>query len=125
VNRTLLLLLAAMFTLGAARAEECLDGYAMFSKLSREEASMKAAAMASTDFQNGTYRILVYGMRRQNSPYEVYLWKIYGVSAVPIAGCIVSEGILGAADGYNSTMKPLLNQKFGRDIFKEAEEARP
>ena len=40
-----------------------------------------------------------------------------------IAGCVVSDGILGAEEGYNSTMKPLLNRKFGRDIFKEAEAA--
>jgi len=46
----------------------------------------------------------------------------YGVTVTAIAGCVVSDGILGAEEGYNSTMKPLLNRKFGHDIFKEAEE---
>jgi len=37
-----------------------------------------------------------------------------------VAGCVVTEGLSEGADSYNATMHGLLNQKFGKDIFKEA-----
>jgi hypothetical protein len=100
-----------------------LDGSAIFNDLSKEDASKKAREMAEADFARNVYRIFVAGKRPAKSAYNDYLKKKYGVLETPIAGCIVSDGILGAIDGYNSTMKPLLNQKFGHDIFSEAEEA--
>jgi hypothetical protein len=100
-----------------------LDGYTIFNDLSKETASKKAREMAETDFARNVYRILVVGKRPAKSAYDDYLTKKYGVLVTPIAGCVVSDGIIGAQEGYNSTMKPLLNRKFGHDIFKEAEEA--
>ena len=100
-----------------------LDGYAIFNDLSKEDASKKAREMAETDFARNVYRIFVVGKRPAKSAYDDYLKEKYGVLETPIAGCIVSDGIIGAEDGYNSTMKALLNRKFGHDIFKEAEEA--
>ena len=99
------------------------DRYAIFSDLSKEDASMKAREMAEADFARNVYRILVVGKRPVTSPYDDYLKDKYGVLTTSIAGCVVSDGIIGAQEGYNSTMRPLLNRKFGRDIFKEAEEA--
>jgi hypothetical protein len=99
------------------------DGYALFSKLSKEDAWKKARVMAQSDFAHGVYRVFVYGLRPVKNPYDDYLKEKYGEIVTPIAGCIVSGGILGAADGYNSTMEPLLKQKFGHDIFKEAKKA--
>jgi hypothetical protein len=99
-----------------------LDGYAIFNDLSKEDASKKAREMAQTDFAKNVYRIFVVRKRPVRSAYDDYLKEQYGVLVTPIAGCIVSDGIIGAEDGYNSIMKPLLNRKFGRDIFKEAEE---
>jgi len=118
-----LFLLTAFFSClpDVSLAEGAFDGYALFAKLSKEQASKKARAMAENDFAHGVYRVWVYGLRRDESPDEKYLRKKYGVTVTPIAGCVVSDGILGAADGYNSTMESLLKQKFGRDIFKEAE----
>ena len=98
-------------------------GHAAFHRLSKSEAAAQAKEIAIRDFREGRFRILVYGLRRHESPSEKYLKEHYGVTTAPIAGCIVSEGILGAADGYNSTIQPLLNQKFGRDIFGEAKAA--
>jgi hypothetical protein len=103
--------------------ENELDGYAIFNDLSKEDASKKAREMAETDFARNVYRIFVVGKRPAKSAYDDYLKEHYGVLVTPIAGCLVSDGIIGAEDGYNSTMKPLLNRKFGHDIFKEAEEA--
>jgi hypothetical protein len=98
------------------------DRYAIFSDLSKEDASTKAREMAEADFARNVYRILVVGKRPATSPYDDYLKEKYGVVTTSIAGCVVTDGIIGAQEGYNSTMRPLLNRKFGRDIFKEAEE---
>ena len=100
-----------------------LDGYAIFNDLSKENASKRAREMAETDFARNVYPEFVAGRRPVRSAYDDYLREKFGVVVTPIAGCLVSDGIIGAIDGYNSTMKPLLNQKFGHDIFKEAEEA--
>lgn len=100
-----------------------LDGHAAFYNLSKTEATEKAKAMALADFEQGRYRILIFGLRRTESPGEIQLKERYGVATTSIGGCVVSPGIVAAAEGYNSTMKPLLNSKFGRDIFKEPAEA--
>jgi hypothetical protein len=102
---------------------DALDGYAVFGDLAKKDASKKAREMANTDFAQNVYRILVAGMPAGRIASEEYLTNKYGVRVTPIAGCVISDGIEGAIDGYNSTMKPLLNRKFGHDIFKEAEEA--
>ena len=107
----------------ARSAERQRDGYAQFYELSKAEATQKARVMAEKDFAAGKYRLFVYGLRRGNSPHDEYLKTNYGVDVTPIAGCVVSPGIMGAADGYNSTMRPLLQAKFGRDIFAEARQA--
>jgi hypothetical protein len=100
-----------------------LDGYAIFNDLSKADASKKAREMAGNDFAKNVYRIFVVGKRPAKSAYDDYLKEHCGVLVTPIAGCLVSDGIIGAEEGYNSTIKPLLNRKFGHDIFKEAEEA--
>lgn len=100
-----------------------LDGSAIFNGLSKADASKKAHEMAEADFARKVYRVFVIGKRPANNAYDDYLKGKYGVLVTPIAGCVVSDGIIGAQEGYNSTMKPLLNRKFGHDIFKKAEEA--
>ena len=118
----ILLLLAPLVSRGADRAQASngtLDGHAAFYDLSKTEATEKAKVMALADFEQGRYRILVFGLRRTESPREIQLKERYGVATTAIAGCVVSPGIVAAAEGYNSTMKPLLNRKFGRDIFEE------
>lgn len=130
MRAAVLVLVTLIFTGGAVgiRAEmetedKQLDGYAIFNDLSKETASKKAREMAEHDFAGNRYRIFVAGMRPPKSAYDDYLKEKYGVTVTAIAGCVVTDGIIGAIDGYNSTMKPLLNQKFGHDIFEEAEQA--
>jgi hypothetical protein len=100
-----------------------MDRFAILGALSREEATAKARRMAEADFARKDYRILVVGRRPAKNAYDDFLKEKYGVLVTPIAGCIVSNGIIGAQEGYNSTMKILLNRKFGHDICKEAEGA--
>jgi hypothetical protein len=112
----------------AAESGTQLNGYALFYDLKKEDAKEKAEVLAREDFKNGIYRILVYGKRPvpKFDAYGNYLAK-YGIECYPIAGCIVSDGILGAADGYNGVMKPLLVQKLGTDIFEsyKSEKCKP
>jgi hypothetical protein len=126
---TLVLLIVVLAGVGAAISIDAkpqgdpLDGYAMFGDLAKKDASKKAREMAKTDFTQNLYRIFVAGKPLATSAYDDYLANKYGVQVTSIAGCLISDGIEGALDGYNSTMKPLLNRKFGHDIFQEAEEA--
>ena len=103
--------------------EKQVDGFAMFNDLSKDAATKKASEMARADFEKSIYRIFVVGRRPLENAYDDYLKQHYHVLVTPIAGCVVSDGIIGAEQGYNTTIKPLLNQKFGHDIFKEAEQA--
>jgi len=57
-----------------------------------------------------------------DTPSEKHLQKTYGVEMCAIAGCIVSDGILSGAESYNLKMKALLNEKYKKDIFFEAEQ---
>jgi len=98
------------------------DGFAIFNDLSKEDALKQGQEMARHNFAKGVYRLLVVGKRPVKSAYDEYLKVNYGILVTPIAGCIVSRGIVGGEEGYNLTMKPLLNRKFGHDIFKEADE---
>ena len=128
MRATLTLLMALAFaTVSTIQADMKLqesefDG-SIFSDLSKADALRKAREMAETDFARNVYRIFVVGKRPSTNPYDDYLKEKYRVVTTPIAGCVVSDGIIGAQEGYNSTMRPLLNRKFGHDIFKEAEEA--
>jgi len=113
----------AALSIDAKPPGDAVDGYAMFGDLTKEGASKKARDMARTDFAQNVYRIFVAGKPAGRIASEEYLTDKYGIHVTPIAGCVISDGIEGAIHGYNSTMKPLLNRKFGHDIFKEAEEA--
>ena len=125
----LVLLIVVLTGVGAPKSVDAkppgdaLDGYAVFGDLAKKDASKKAREMAKTDFAQNVYRIFVAGKPIGPNAHDDFLLNKYGVQVTSIAGCVISEGIAGAKDGYNSVMKPLLNQKFGRDIFKEAEEA--
>ncbi|EIQ02004.1 hypothetical protein OpiT1DRAFT_00582 [Opitutaceae bacterium TAV1] len=97
--------------------------YKSFFGLSKSEAETKAAALAKSDFESGIYRILVFGLRPapEHDTYAKHL-KSYGIECHAIAGCIVSDGILGTAKGYNEVMKLLLVKKIGKDVFAEYEQ---
>jgi len=78
---------------------------------------------AEKDYSNGVYRIEIYGLPGTGKdPKAEYLKDTYGVKTTPVAGCCVTPQIRGHAEGYNTRMKELLNLKFGKDVFLEAQE---
>jgi len=123
-------LLLALFTTVQAEAPKTSSGqpqppetpYASFFALPKDSAATQGTALAESDFKNGIYRILTYGKPASFVPSRDYLRKHYGVESFAIVGCMVTDGLLSGADAYNSTMRTLLNRKFKKDIFAEAEE---
>jgi hypothetical protein len=96
--------------------------YEIFDFLPVEVARRKAEAMAREDYRQGDYRYLVWGLRRENKSYGGYLEQYYGIEDARVAYCIVTTSEQEAGETYNSTMRQLLTEKYGRDVFKEAEE---
>jgi hypothetical protein len=94
-------------------------------RLKKEEsdAYARGVADAERDFSNGVYHVREYGLLCAATPADDYLKTRYGVTSVVVAGCCVSREILGSSDGYNDRMTKLLINKYGRDIFQEAEQA--
>jgi hypothetical protein len=88
----------------------------------RQIAATNGFADAESDFSNGIYRVEVYGLRgASGTTSERYLTTKYGIVIDAVTGCIVTDQILGHAEGYNARMKDLLLSKYGKDIFSEAD----
>ena len=96
------------------------DGVKIFDPLSAVEAKRVGKRLAEKDFKLGYYRRLYYGFPTDPSKPERRLYKNYGVRGCSVAGCVVTEGLVEGADSYNETMHSLINQKYGRDVFKES-----
>jgi hypothetical protein len=96
--------------------------YEIFDLLPVEVARRKAEAMAKEDFRQGHHRYLVWGMRREGKSYGGYLEQHYGIEDARVAYDITTRSVQVARETYNSTMRQLLTEKYGRDVFKEAEE---
>ncbi len=98
-----------------------IDGEKIFDPLSSADATKKGRQLARKDFDAGYYRILYYGYSTGVvSKAEKRLFHKFGVRGYSVAGCMVTEGLIAGANSYNATMQYLLNQKFGRDIFRES-----
>ncbi len=76
---------------------------------------------ANRDFEKGIMQLEIYGLRMANDPYEEEL-RQQGITMNTVAGCMVDDEILEHAEGYNETMKRLINRKLNKDVFQEAEE---
>jgi hypothetical protein len=63
-------------------------------------------------------------LRREGKSYGGYLEQHYGIEDARVAYCIVTKSVQEAGETYNSTMRQLLTEKYGRDVFKEAAEMR-
>ncbi len=120
-----LLLVMTGLPLAAEEVEQIVlpEGYRMeqsFAEWSKEQAQDKAPQLAKEDLKKGITRILVFGLRRGESPSERYLAKTYGVYFVPIAGCCVTDGIIEGAKAYNEVVEAYLKDLYKKDIFEEA-----
>jgi hypothetical protein len=86
-------------------------------------APLRGRMAARSDIQRGHYRILSYGLPPSWLPdYARLLKERYGVELHPVAGCIVSNGLVSYVDGYDEISAAAIIRKFGRDVFKECEE---
>jgi len=53
------------------------------------------------------------------SSYSNLLHQRYGVEFQAVAGCIVSKALVDYVTAYNEVSMAAVNNKFGRNIFKE------
>jgi hypothetical protein len=111
-------LIAVLLTAASLRAAEPEKPFPNFYQLDKPQAAATARRLAEADFTAGRYRILIFGLR---ASVEDKRFAKYGVEMKPIAGCIVSDGILEGARVFNEIMREKLKGKLGRDIFEETQ----
>jgi len=90
-------------------------------------AEIKGRTDARKDLQAGNLRLETMGLPPApwEGAYERLLKERYGIRYSWVAGCVVSEGIIGHAKGYNEIMEAEIARKFGDDVLKKtADEAR-
>jgi hypothetical protein len=84
---------------------------------------LQGKLMARIDLARGHYKVLGYGYGSPARPeFARLLGERYGIEYDEIGGEIVSRHTVAYADGYNSVSAAAVNRRFGRDVFKEAEE---
>lgn len=121
LRRTLALFVGAALLAGSVRAgspSPAPDPMREIFTLNSKTAAERGKADAKKDYAAGTYRILVYGLRKKPGGEEKQLAD-KGIIVDAVAGCVVSEGLLAYANTYNSVMLPLLKKKFGERLLKE------
>jgi len=89
-------------------------------------ASGRGEIVARYDISRGHHDVLGYGLPVAWRPeYARLLQERYGVKFRPVAGCIVSTGLVAYVDSYNRVSTAAVNRKLGHDVFKEcSDEAR-
>ncbi|MGV3659132.1 MAG: hypothetical protein ACO1TE_03080 [Prosthecobacter sp.] len=106
-----------------------IDGYAEFNGLSQAAGIKKGRKLAKEHFKRGDYQMLTFGLpgpeNAEEITYKERLKARYGVVVSRMAGCVLSNGIIGGAMDYNATMTELLKEKFGVDVFEEAKKEGP
>jgi hypothetical protein len=81
------------------------------------------AADANRDFVQGVYQQEVVGaLSAEGAARARYLKDKYNVLTKPVGGTMVTSFETDHAKSYNATMQQLLAQRFGRDVFKEADQ---
>jgi hypothetical protein len=84
--------------------------------------TMRGWIEAQVDLAHGRYKILGYGLPPRGMPkYISLLHERYGVEYRAVTGCVVEKGTLDYTAAYNGVSEPVINRKFGHDIFKEVE----
>ena len=96
---SLLFLAINVPALNAMKPNDSEPDYAVFQDLSKENATQKAQTMAQSDFARNVFRVFVAGMRRQQDAHDNYLKQKYGAVVTSVAGCVVTDGIIGGIEG--------------------------
>jgi len=79
---------------------------------------------ARLDIRDGHYRLLTYGLPPPWLPdFNRFLKHRYGIEVSAVAGCILSSNMRSYVDSYDQVSVAAANQRFGHDVFKEAEHA--
>jgi hypothetical protein len=82
----------------------------------------RGMTMAYIEHTCGYYEIKVwYPLEPWQGEYMRLLRKRYGVAADTVSDYMVLPTTEWYAEGYNSVSRPLLIQKYGKDIFAECE----
>jgi hypothetical protein len=83
-------------------------------------AAARGRLAASIDQRIGNHTIVVYGLPPPwGEDYYRLLRKRYGIRTHRVADCIVSQSLVAYADEYDKVSASVINQKYGRDIFRE------
>ncbi|OYW35423.1 MAG: hypothetical protein B7Z42_14700, partial [Brevundimonas sp. 12-68-7] len=82
-------------------------------------AEIKGRADARKDLRAGKLRLETMGLlpapwERTN---EDLLKERYGIQYSRVAGCVVSDELIGHAKGYNQIMTAEIHRKFGDDVL--------
>jgi hypothetical protein len=74
--------------------------------------------MAHVDHARGHFELKAYGLPPPwEGEYARLLEEGYGVELNPVAGCVVTEGLVWYVAGYNSVSQRLLIERYRSDIF--------
>jgi hypothetical protein len=86
----------------------------------------RGVLVAHLDHARGRYEVLSAGYPAPwSGEYSCLLEERYGVKINRVADCVVSPWLGWYINGYNPTSRRLLEERYGKDIFREcAEEAR-
>lgn len=80
----------------------------------------KGEADARRDWSNGVFTVKTAGLPAPTRQfYEARLKERCGVTLDPLAGCLVTEGLMKYIEGYNKFSDQQIEQKFGTNIFSE------
>jgi LysM repeat protein len=82
----------------------------------------RGQAEARRDLTNAVFTLKTAGLPGPTRHYyEGRLLDRCGVKLEPLAGCLVTEGLMKYMAGYNEIARQRLEQKFGTNIFSELE----
>lgn len=84
------------------------------------ESFLKGRSEAEQDVSNGNLKVVTLGleMLRQGN-YRKILKTEYGIE-VNNFGCLISDKDREFADGYNQTVEVAIEQRYGKDVLKDA-----
>lgn len=88
---------------------------------------LKGRADARKDLQSDKLRVETMGFPPApwEKTYERTMKERYGIEFQRVAGCVVSDRLIGHAKGYNEIMGAEITRRFGADVLKKtADEAR-
>lgn len=76
---------------------------------------------AEFDISQHRLAVRTYGGPVPNGPdlYAEHLAHDYGITMVRVAGCVVSDFLVESTRGYNDTMLPVIESRYGKGILQK------